>query len=234
MHGGAGSGAPLGNQNAYKHGFYTSEAIQARQALAAVKREAAANASLELTPTNHAAAEPSLELAVARGRAPIHSSEELASSTRAAAPEPSRDLVPPKQDAPVNDGDELVPTTQIGATEPGRYPAAPRHASRTHRNALRHDTAARSSQQPARHPITMSEMMVVDIDNGYRGLGSKKFREMPREGDYVAITDDQGPAAYQVVAVLYAEDGLSPGIDLFVGGRMPSNQVFSHIRNTRS
>jgi uncharacterized protein YjcR len=32
MHGGAhGSGAPIGNQNARKHGLYTKEAIEARK-----------------------------------------------------------------------------------------------------------------------------------------------------------------------------------------------------------
>jgi hypothetical protein len=38
MHGGAGSGAPLGNKNALKHGFYTMEAIEARRKLAELKR----------------------------------------------------------------------------------------------------------------------------------------------------------------------------------------------------
>jgi uncharacterized protein YjcR len=34
MHGGAeGSGAPKGNQNAFKHGAYTNEALQQRAAL---------------------------------------------------------------------------------------------------------------------------------------------------------------------------------------------------------
>ena len=41
MHGGAeGSGAPVGNQNALKHGLYTKEAIAERKALRAFMREA--------------------------------------------------------------------------------------------------------------------------------------------------------------------------------------------------
>ena len=40
MHGGAlGSGAPLGNRNALKHGHYTSKAIAARRAIRALLRE---------------------------------------------------------------------------------------------------------------------------------------------------------------------------------------------------
>ncbi len=43
MHGGAkGSGAPLGNSNALKHGHYTREAIAQRRALRALIREAEA------------------------------------------------------------------------------------------------------------------------------------------------------------------------------------------------
>jgi uncharacterized protein YjcR len=41
MHGGAtGSGAPKGNQNALKHGTYTSEALEIRQRLKTHMREA--------------------------------------------------------------------------------------------------------------------------------------------------------------------------------------------------
>jgi uncharacterized protein YjcR len=41
MHGGAeGSGAPIGNKNALKHGRYTKEAIQRRKSLRALLREA--------------------------------------------------------------------------------------------------------------------------------------------------------------------------------------------------
>ena len=40
MHGGAaGSGAPMGNKNALKHGMYTREAIAVRKALARMMRE---------------------------------------------------------------------------------------------------------------------------------------------------------------------------------------------------
>ena len=40
MHGGApGSGAPLGNCNALRHGLYSAEAIAARQAIRALLRE---------------------------------------------------------------------------------------------------------------------------------------------------------------------------------------------------
>jgi uncharacterized protein YjcR len=40
MHGGApGSGAPIGNQNALKHGLYTANAIAARRAIRALLRE---------------------------------------------------------------------------------------------------------------------------------------------------------------------------------------------------
>jgi uncharacterized protein YjcR len=40
MHGGAkGTGAPAGNQNAFKHGTYTKEAFQRRQALDEMWRE---------------------------------------------------------------------------------------------------------------------------------------------------------------------------------------------------
>jgi uncharacterized protein YjcR len=38
MHG-AGGGAPLGNKNALRHGFYTAEAIATRQAIRALLRE---------------------------------------------------------------------------------------------------------------------------------------------------------------------------------------------------
>ena len=39
MHGGAeGSGAPVGNQNAFKHGRYTAEAIAQRREVAALLR----------------------------------------------------------------------------------------------------------------------------------------------------------------------------------------------------
>jgi hypothetical protein len=42
MHGGApGSGAPIGNKNALKNGYYTREAIEARRELAKSRREAA-------------------------------------------------------------------------------------------------------------------------------------------------------------------------------------------------
>ena len=41
MHGGApGSGAPLGNRNALKHGYYTAEAIAQRRELAMLLRRA--------------------------------------------------------------------------------------------------------------------------------------------------------------------------------------------------
>jgi hypothetical protein len=40
MHGGAkGTGAPLGNQNALKHGTYTKEAFRQRRALDELQRE---------------------------------------------------------------------------------------------------------------------------------------------------------------------------------------------------
>lgn len=40
MHGGAtGSGAPIGNSNALKHGRYTAAAIERRRSLAALVRE---------------------------------------------------------------------------------------------------------------------------------------------------------------------------------------------------
>jgi glucans biosynthesis protein len=40
MHGGAaGSGAPIGNQNALKHGMYTREAIAERKALSKMMHE---------------------------------------------------------------------------------------------------------------------------------------------------------------------------------------------------
>lgn len=40
MHGGAdGSGAPVGNSNALKHGHYTAEAIAERRKIAALIRE---------------------------------------------------------------------------------------------------------------------------------------------------------------------------------------------------
>lgn len=43
MHGGAdGSGAPLGNRNALKHGHYTADAIAERRALRDLIREARA------------------------------------------------------------------------------------------------------------------------------------------------------------------------------------------------
>lgn len=43
MHGGAaGSGAPKGNRNALKDGFYTAEAIEERRALRKFMREAEA------------------------------------------------------------------------------------------------------------------------------------------------------------------------------------------------
>ena len=43
MHGGAsGSGAPIGNKNALRHGHYTAEAIAERRALAAVIRSSRA------------------------------------------------------------------------------------------------------------------------------------------------------------------------------------------------
>jgi hypothetical protein len=43
MHGGAeGTGAPMGNQNALKHGHYTREAIAERRALRELIREARA------------------------------------------------------------------------------------------------------------------------------------------------------------------------------------------------
>jgi glucans biosynthesis protein len=41
MHGGApGSGAPKGNKNALKHGYYTREAIEQRRALHQLMRQA--------------------------------------------------------------------------------------------------------------------------------------------------------------------------------------------------
>jgi uncharacterized protein YjcR len=40
MHGGApGSGAPIGNQNALKHGHYSAKAIAARRAIHSLLRE---------------------------------------------------------------------------------------------------------------------------------------------------------------------------------------------------
>lgn len=40
MHGGAkGSGAPKGNQNAYKHGLYTREALEEQKALRELMRQ---------------------------------------------------------------------------------------------------------------------------------------------------------------------------------------------------
>ena len=38
MHGGASPGAPIGNNNARKHGFYTAEAIAQRREIAALIR----------------------------------------------------------------------------------------------------------------------------------------------------------------------------------------------------
>jgi glucans biosynthesis protein len=43
MHGGAaGSGAPLGNKNALKHGQYTREAVEERQAVQTLLRQSRA------------------------------------------------------------------------------------------------------------------------------------------------------------------------------------------------
>ncbi len=42
MHGGKGSGAPKGNQNALKHGLYTTKAIRERKALRRLIRDAQA------------------------------------------------------------------------------------------------------------------------------------------------------------------------------------------------
>ena len=42
MHGGKGSGAPKGNQNALKHGLYTAKAIRERKALRRLIRDAQA------------------------------------------------------------------------------------------------------------------------------------------------------------------------------------------------
>ena len=38
MHGGASTGAPIGNGNARKHGFYAAEAIAERREMAALLR----------------------------------------------------------------------------------------------------------------------------------------------------------------------------------------------------
>jgi hypothetical protein len=38
MHGGLSTGAPLGNKNAFKHGRYAAEAIEARRAFSALLR----------------------------------------------------------------------------------------------------------------------------------------------------------------------------------------------------
>jgi uncharacterized protein YjcR len=40
MHGGKSTGAPKGNQNAWKHGHYSAAAIAQRRAVAALIREA--------------------------------------------------------------------------------------------------------------------------------------------------------------------------------------------------
>ena len=50
MHGGAaGSGAPLGNRNAFRHGYYTAEAIARRRELSRLIRMARATlAEIEL------------------------------------------------------------------------------------------------------------------------------------------------------------------------------------------
>ena len=43
MHGGAaGSGAPIGNKNAFQHGYYTAEAIARRRGLAELIRQSRA------------------------------------------------------------------------------------------------------------------------------------------------------------------------------------------------
>lgn len=39
MHGGKGSGAPLGNQNAFKHGLYTADSLDLRRHVNALMRE---------------------------------------------------------------------------------------------------------------------------------------------------------------------------------------------------
>jgi uncharacterized protein YjcR len=39
MHGGLSPGAPKGNQNAYKHGRYTAEAVANRREIATLLRE---------------------------------------------------------------------------------------------------------------------------------------------------------------------------------------------------
>lgn len=39
MHGGASTGAPKGNRNAFKHGLFTAEAIAERRDVAALIRE---------------------------------------------------------------------------------------------------------------------------------------------------------------------------------------------------
>jgi hypothetical protein len=235
MHGGAGSGAPLGNQNAYKHGYYSWKAIQARQAFAAAKREAAANASQELTSTKQAAAGASQDLAAVERDAATITDQELDSMKQPAAAEPSQELAAANRDAAENPSEEFAATEQMEATEPRPNLGALLRAELARRNALKREAPAQSSLQPAKQQVNiMIEMMVVDSDRGNRGLGRREFRAIPRVGEYVAITDDQGPAAYQVVAVLYTENSLAPGIDLVVGGRMPSNDILSYIRKSRS
>jgi glucans biosynthesis protein len=40
MHGGASTGAPKGNKNAYKHGKYTAKSIETRQVIRYMVKEA--------------------------------------------------------------------------------------------------------------------------------------------------------------------------------------------------
>ena len=78
---------------------------------------------------------------------------------------------------------------------------------------------------------SMTKMMVYVADEDDRCLDLREFPFMPREGNYVAMRDERGPAAYRVVAIRPRE-GTSARIDLFVAGRRPSSDIYGYIRRS--
>ncbi|AMN43677.1 hypothetical protein RHPLAN_52570 [Rhodoplanes sp. Z2-YC6860] len=232
MHGGAGSGAPLGNKNALKHGYYTREAIEARRKFAELKRAAAAHEENSTgVEASRSRSKGASDLAFMRDALAGLSREPAGTEEKTAA-----ESTPiPDQSGQYNAADANDNIDALAGPEGAEPTIATARQKAGARPAQRRDATMKAGQTPvaAQRKPTI-EMMVCVADEGNFGLGRRAFSFMPREGDYVTLTEEQRHATYRVVAMLLTEGCASPGIDLFVAEGRPSDEIGVHLRRSLS
>jgi glucans biosynthesis protein len=166
MHGGAGSGAPLGNKNALKHGFFTREAIEARRKMAELKRAAASQEENSIWPEpTKSRSKAAADFALMRDALAGLSREPAATEgTTAAESNPISDQIGRNNTADANDDIDAL----VGPEETERILARLRQDSAAGTAQRRDATAKAGRTSVAAHRNSMIEMMVCVADEGNR------------------------------------------------------------------